>query len=254
MSEILEDNNIILENGERVYPSLDENITENNKIIITNKNDQEIEIAKISESGIETTLETLLNGYNTIVEKIVKEEQAIPFETVTKDISSGSSNTKNRVLQEGQDGIKEITYKIKYQNDVEIERTVISEVVLKEPVDKIVQVQTVTTSRAQTTRSTSDTSSSGTVKIYKVTAYCASIACCGKTDGITASGKKATANHTVAAPSNFAFGTKLLINGVEYTVEDRGGAITGNTLDIYVNTTAEAKAWGVRYLPVEVLN
>ena len=170
VSEILEDNNIILENGERVYPSLDESITENKKITIINKNEQEIEIAKISESGIETTLETLLNGYNIIVEKIVKEQQAIPYETITKDISSGSSNTKNRVLQEGQDGIKEITYKIKYQNDVEIEKTVISEVVLKEPVDKIVQVQTVTTSRSQTFRNTSSTSSNGTVKIFKVTA------------------------------------------------------------------------------------
>jgi len=34
------------------------------------------------------------------------------------------------------------------------------------------------------------------------------------------------------------------------TVEDRGGAIKGNKIDIYVNSHAEALAWGVRYLPV----
>ena len=35
-------------------------------------------------------------------------------------------------------------------------------------------------------------------------------------------------------------------------VEDRGGAITGNKIDIYMNSHAEALAWGVKYLPVEV--
>mgnify|MGYP001060290821 FL=1 len=67
-------------------------------------------------------------------------------------------------------------------------------------------------------------------------------------------GTYAKEGHTVAAPSNFSFGTKLSINGKTYTVEDRGGAIKGNRIDIYVNTHSEALAWGVRYLPVEVLN
>ena len=52
----------------------------------------------------------------------------------------------------------------------------------------------------------------------------------------------------------FAFGTKVVINGVTYTVEDRGGAIQGNRIDIYMNSHAEALAWGVRYVEVEVLN
>ena len=78
--------------------------------------------------------------------------------------------------------------------------------------------------------------------------------CCGKTNGITASGAKATANHTIAAPSTFAFGTKVVINGITYTVEDRGGAIQGNRIDIYMNSHQEALQWGVRYVDVEVLN
>ena len=49
-------------------------------------------------------------------------------------------------------------------------------------------------------------------------------------------------------------GTKLNINGHVYTVEDRGGAIKGNKIDIFVNTHAEALQWGVRYLPVSVVN
>ena len=78
--------------------------------------------------------------------------------------------------------------------------------------------------------------------------------CCGKTNGITASGTHATANRTIAAPKTFAFGTKVVINGVTYTVEDRGGAIQGNRIDIYMDTHSEALQWGVRYLEVDVLN
>ena len=79
---------------------------------------------------------------------------------------------------------------------------------------------------------------------YTLTAYCACAKCCGKTDGITASGKKAVSGYTVAAPSNFPFGTKLEINGKIYTVEDRGGAIQGKRLDIYFDSHQEALNFG----------
>ena len=140
-------------------------------------------------------------------------------------------------------------YKIKYKNEQEIERTVLSEVVIKEPVDKIVQVQNNVTTR---TSSTARNSTSG-VQIYKVTAYCACMKCCGKTNGITASGTKATQGRTVATDSHFSFGTKLSINGTTYVVEDRGGAIKGNRIDMYFDSHAEAIQWGVKYLPVQVV-
>ena len=260
VSEILKENNIILEENERVIPSLDEEITANKKITITDKSNQEVEIAKISESGIEMTLDSLLKAYNTITEKIEVVEETIPYETVTKDVSAGASLTKNKVIQQGEDGIKQVTYKIKYQNEVEIEKTKISEITIKEPVEKIVQVQSnVVTSRSstpsRTSASSSSSTSSSTVKIYKVTAYCSCAKCCGShANGYTASGTKATAGRTVAAPSNFAFGTKLSINGKEYVVEDRGGAINGNRIDMYVSSHAQALAWGVKYLPVEIIN
>lgn len=253
VSDILRDNNIVIESDERVTPSLSEDITESNKITITNKSEQEVQIAKISESGIETTLDEILKSYSPIIEKVIVEQEAIPFETITKDASEGSEETKNKVIQQGEDGIKEITYKVKYQNEEEIERTKISENIVKEPVDRIVQVQRNVTSRSSASIDrTNATSASGTTKIFKVTAYCPCAICCGKTTGYTSSGAKARANHTVAASSQYAFGTKLIINGAEYTVEDRGGAITGNRIDIFMNSHAEALAWGVKYLPVQV--
>jgi len=248
VAEILADNNIYLEEDERVNPSLDSEITENNEIIITNKSEQEVQIARISESGIETSLDEILKSYTPIIEKIVVEQETIPYETITKDASQGATDKKNKVIQSGEDGIKEITYKVKYQNNEEIEKIKLSETIIKQPVDKIVQIQkNVTTSRSGSTVATT-----GESKIFKITAYCPCAKCCGKQTGITASGTRATAGRTIAASSQFAFGTKLVINGKVYTVEDRGGAIKGNKIDIYMNTHAEALQWGVKYLPVQV--
>lgn len=253
VSEILEENNIVLEENQKTIPDLEAQVNAGESIKITDKSYNEVQIANISEEGVETSLEQLLENYAPIIEKIVVEQVPIPFETITKNTTGTTQNTKNKVLQQGKDGLKEITYKIKYQNDVEIEKTVISEKVITEPQDKIVQVQktVTTTSRGSSLPRTTSTGASG--QIYKITAYCSCAKCCGKTTGITASGTRATAGRTIAAPARFAFGTKLSLNGKVYTVEDRGGAISGNKIDLYVSSHAEALAWGVRYLPVSVV-
>ena len=252
VSDVLSENNIVLNENQKTIPDLDSEITSGDTIKITDKSYNEVQIAKISEEGIETSLDQLLENYAPITEKIVVEQVVIPYETITKNTTNTSTDTTNKVVQEGKDGIKEVTYKVKYQNDVEIEKSVISEVVVQEPVDKIVQVQKKVTSRSSTLPRVSSNSTGGTV--YKITAYCPCSKCCGKTSGRTASGTTATAGRTVAASSKFAFGTKLNIGGHVYTVEDRGGAINGNKIDIFVNSHAEALQWGVRYLNVSVVN
>ena len=80
---------------------------------------------------------------------------------------------------------------------------------------------------------------------FTVTGYCPCLDCCGKTDGITASGVRATPNHTIAAPSKYAFGTKIQLDGHgTFVVEDRGGSINGNRLDRFFKTHQEAINWG----------
>ena len=258
VSEILEENNIILEENEKTIPDIDSEITSGESIQITDKSYNEVQIAKISENGVETSLDQLLQSYAPITEKVLTEQVAIPYETITKNSEQATEDSKNKVLQEGKDGLKEVTYKVKYQNEVEIEKIVISEVVLQEPVNKIVQVQKTGTSRASTARTSTAAATTTTAVVngetYKITAYCSCAKCCGKTTGRTASGTQATAGRTVAAPAKFAFGTKLNIGGQIYTVEDRGGAIKGNRIDLFVNSHSEALRWGVKYLPVKVLD
>ena len=255
VSEILEENHILVLEDEKVIPDLESELGENKLIKVVKNTDETLNTTVASNENVDETLNKILEDYGTITEKIVVEQVEIPYETITKDVSNGSGNTQNRVLQQGQNGLKEITYRIKYKNDIEIEKTEISSVTIKEPVDKIIQIQekVTTTSRGSTLPRTSYSKKSGSsVKIYKITAYCSCSKCCGKSTGRTASGTKATAGRTVAAPSNFAFGTKLSINGKEYVVEDRGGAINGNRIDIYVSSHSAALRWGVKYLPVEV--
>lgn len=81
---------------------------------------------------------------------------------------------------------------------------------------------------------------------FDATAYCSCAACCGKSDGITASGAKATAGHTIAAPSSYGFGTQIEIDGVLYTVEDRGSAIKNNRIDIFFDSHQAANNYGRR--------
>ena len=87
------------------------------------------------------------------------------------------------------------------------------------------------------------------------TAYCACSKCCGEwADGITASGVKARANHTIAVDRNIIpLGTQVVINGNIYTAEDTGGAIKGNRIDIYFDSHSEALKWGRKTIEIEVL-
>jgi len=85
-------------------------------------------------------------------------------------------------------------------------------------------------------------------------AYTAAADECGKSDGITASGLKVREKETIACPPQFPFGVKLSIEGMgTYICEDRGGAIKGNHVDIYVETKKQAFAFGRKNLLAEVV-
>ena len=86
----------------------------------------------------------------------------------------------------------------------------------------------------------------------EVSYYCPCYICCGKEDGITASGNLAIEGVTVALPSSIPLGTIIVIDGHEYVCQDRGGAIIdyGNNYiraDIFLNSHEDCLARG-RYI------
>ena len=97
---------------------------------------------------------------------------------------------------------------------------------------------------------------------FKLTAYCPCAKCCGKTDGITATGTTATEGRTIAVdPRVIPYGSTVTIyfsDGTlhSYIAEDCGGGIKGNRLDIYFNDHQTALQFGVQraYVYMEETN
>lgn len=266
VEDILAQNNIAILPDEVVTPKLDMELASGEKIVITKKSEEKANIEELTEEQ-PINLEEIIGQYESIIEKIVVEEEKIPFETITKDVSHGSGTSKNTVIQQGQEGIKKVTYRIKYQADVEISREIVSEEIIKQPVNKIIQVQTVqTTSRGSTSIARESTSAlakkvegiAPIVTTMNTSAYAAET--CGKSPsssgyGITASGAKAQTWYTVAAGSKYKIGTIIYIpyfkdkpNGGWFVVQDRGGAISNNKLDIFMGSASECYQFGRRNL------
>lgn len=85
-------------------------------------------------------------------------------------------------------------------------------------------------------------------------AYTASADECGNDKGITASGIMVQEKRTIACPPELPFGVKLEIEGLGiFTCEDRGGAIKGNHIDIYVLTKTEAFQFGRQNLTAKIV-
>ena len=84
--------------------------------------------------------------------------------------------------------------------------------------------------------------------VFTVTAYCPCEKCCGSyANGYTATGAKATQGVTIAAdPDVLPMGTEIELDGHTYTVQDTGGAIAGNRLDLYFDSHEDALRWGVQ--------
>ena len=90
------------------------------------------------------------------------------------------------------------------------------------------------------------------IEDVKVSHYCCCVKCCGKDDGITYSGVKATPGVTVAVDTSIIpLGSDVLVDygdGVinYYRADDTGSAIKGNELDLCVSSHQEAINLGVR--------
>ena len=190
------------------------------------------------------------------------------------DVLTTKEKVSEIVKQNGEEGICETTYKVKYQNDVEISKTEISKITTKQPVNKIIEIKNEeivsrgSVDRANEAVAVATTSGNALaakvqgmtpiVKTLNASAYTAST--CGKSPnssgyGVTSSGARASAWCTVAAGKSYPVGTIIYIpyfankpNGGWFVVQDRGGAISNNKLDIYMNTYSECINFGRRNL------
>ena len=182
-----------------------------------------------------------------VEEKVVVQKEPIGFRTITKfnPYSIGSK----RVIQEGEQGEKEVKYLVAYKDGVKIGARVLEARVMKQPVNEVVAV-----SKAAflASRSGSHTRS---VRMI-ATAYDPGPRSCGKyASGYTATGMRAGFGVVAVDPRVIPLGTQLYVDGYGFCVAgDVGRAIKGNRIDLGFGTYGEAIRFGRRAVTVYVLD
>lgn len=219
------------------------------------------ELDKVSSSMEDAVSNGMAITIVRVTTEVVEENQSIAF-AVQEKKDSTMDKGKTVVKQEGVKGERLVTKKLTFEDGVQVAEEVLSTEVLKEAVDKIVHVGTKNTtvyakkpsaSSINASRGTAVPSSLNYSSSFRVeaTAYAG--------HGVTATGTKPVRNpsgwSTIAVDRNvIPLGTKVYVENYGYAIaEDVGGAIKGNKIDIYVNSTAEAYRWGRRTVTIYIL-
>lgn len=215
------------------------------------------------EDKISPQLSTgITNGINIKIvrvdAKIVEEKKELDFATIYKSDSSLVTGT-NKVVQDGQKGEKVITHKLIYEDGKVVSSTVLSAIITKSPINKIINRGILGV--LNFSRGGNQVYYTKTLK-FKASAYTA--ASCGKNPSSSGYGRTATGVYAKRDPYGYStiavdpriipYGTKLYIPGYGLAIaQDTGGAINGYKLDLYFNTLNQCYSWGVRNVNVYVL-
>lgn len=219
------------------------------------------ELDKVSSSMDDSIENGMAITIVRVTTEVVDETQSIAF-AVQEKKDNTINKGKTVVKQEGVKGERVVTKKLTFEDGVQVNEEVLSTVVVKEAVDKIVHVGTKNTavyakkpsqSALAASRGSAVPSSLNYSKSFRVeaTAYAG--------HNITATGTKPVRNpngwSTIAVDRNvIALGTKVYVENYGYAIaEDVGGAIKGNKIDLFMNSSAEAYRWGRRTVTIYIL-
>ena len=277
VKDVLDAEGIELMSKDKVQPALSGNVSEGDTISIKKAVSVEVAVGDktVSIDTAEDTIEDMLEvekeelktqgiEFNEGVDEIspaletkitsdlkinlvkVEVKNEVSTETIDYDVvveeDSDLDNGLEEVRQDGVIGEKEVVYEVVYKNGEEVSKTIKSSKVLKEPVNKVV---------AQGTKKTF-ASRNGQLLNYKSVIYCESTAYSG--GGITATGSVPVRDpngiSTIAVdPRVIPLGSLVYVEGYGKAIAaDTGGAISGNIIDVYVNSSEEAiSSWGRKY-------
>jgi len=228
---LLEKENVILnEKDKLIGPGLDEHLD----------SDEVIKIVRVNEK-----------------EKV--EDVEVPFKVVKKE-NGNIEYGVNVTRQQGVKGIKKVKFKEIYEDEKVVSKIAIEEEIVQEPVNEVIEYGT-----KKVTARGLDLDFRSSV-IMTATGYTSSYRDTGKRPGeagfgITSSGMRARRGLVAVDPRVIPIGTRLYIEGIGGTrsygyaiAADTGGAIKGNKIDLYFESSYEAYNWGVRKVKVYILN
>ncbi len=301
VQDVLKQEGIVLGQKDKVSPSLDEKLSRNDVIKINKARevvllvDGKEKTIKTAEASIKDMLKAekvklgekdrVEPGLDTkiakgqkievvrVEEKLVKEKEDIDFETIVKK-NSKLDKTVKKVVQAGSKGEKEITIKVIYENGKEVGKNILSEKVLVEPQEKIIEQgtkQTLALAKANTPVSrgnsgsvavngstssnsnqvsNSGSSSNKTMTMQATAYYQGSVTATGTTPRRNPGGLS-----TIAVdPRVIPLGSKVYVSGYGYAIaEDTGGAVKNNIIDLYMNSASECYNWGRRSVQVTII-
>jgi len=220
---------------------------------------KEAEILIGSKDRVEPTMSSMLQdemqvNVIRVEEKLTSQNVPMEFTNEVKKIESLAKGLVN-VVKKGQSGEKEVTIKTVYEDGKEVSKQIVSETVIKEPVNGLIEEgvkTTLITSRGQVNFTRA-------IKM-SATAYDATFESCGKHPddpqyGITYSGLKVRPGIVAVDPRVIPLGTWLYVEGYgEALAADIGGAIKGNKIDLYYESPSDVKKFGRRPVKVYVLD
>jgi 3D (Asp-Asp-Asp) domain-containing protein len=181
----------------------------------------------------------------------------IPYEVIENRTGAVRSG-RTHVRQAGVPGEHEATIMVVYIGGHEDSRSIVDAIMLSEPVAAIYDIGTATLGLL------TDTTSPDFHYVRRLrmqaTAYTACFLCTGKHPddplyGITASGRRVEHGIVAVDTSVIPMGTHLYVEGYGFAIAaDRGSAIVGDMIDLFMYDHADALRFGRRFLDVWVLN
>lgn len=193
-------------------------------------------------------------------DEIVTENVVVPYLTKI-NLVSDLEDSKIELVQSGENGLKEVEYRVRYENGEKVSKSFETERIVIDPVSEIKNKGTdnlFVTSRGLPFRYSE-------TLICEATAYDLSYASCGKLPdhpayGITYTGTQARPGVIAVDPRVIPLGSKVYVQSLDGTrdygfaiAEDTGSAIKGQKIDLFIGNNAAALRYGRRNVRVYII-
>ncbi len=230
VAEVLENKGIVLDSEDEVTPSLETKIKENDHIVVVDHDLQHVTV-----------------------------QEKLPYQTIENenvDLAPG----ERVIVQKGIEGVIEYEYTFRYENGAEVDRQLVREIKLSDPVDEIVEYGPEDVFELGAIPASKPTRYSQ-VKTFQATAYDASPADNGIWAGKTSTGMPLVYGVVAVDPRVIPYGTKMYIESVDgqyiygYAIAgDCGGAIKGNKVDLFFPSRSDCYQFGRRDVNIYFLD
>ncbi len=282
VGEFLEENGVVIEEEDAVYPSLKSKLFDGGYvevikakpvIVYIDRHKEKFNIAAhrvlnlVEQLNIEVregdivypSLNSSLKAGSVVRvlryrEKFALEKKPIPFkERIVKDstLPKGKKVTK----KSGKEGVFVLVYKYTYKGGRLVEKELVKRKVEKKPEERLIALGAAVPHRnSYSSRSVSAAApsrGSGRWITVLATAYVPGYGCGTR----TATGRRARKGIVAVDPRVIPLGTKLYIPGYGYALaSDTGGSVKGYRIDLCFNSLSEARRFGRRQIRIKILN